>query len=74
MNNERIQEILDQNTIECMGIKQVNHHAFAKAIIDECMKAVERTPKHLAYTSYDYGLMEGTIKACKTSVKEHFRL
>jgi len=74
MKNERIQEILDKNTIECMGVKQVDHFAFAKAIIDECMKAIERTPKHLAYTTYDYGLMEASIRSCKTSVKEHFRL
>lgn len=72
--NEKIQQILENNTIECMGVKQVNHDAFAREIIQECLRAVERTPKHLAYTSYDYGLMDATIKACKISVKETFRL
>jgi len=72
--NEKIQQILKNNTIECMGVKQVNHDAFAREIIKECLKAVEMTPKHFAYTSYDYGLMSATIKASVISVKEHFKL
>ena len=72
--NKKIQEILEKNTTDCMGVKQVNHDAFARDIIYECMRAVEITPRHLAYTSYDYGLVNATIKKCKASVKEHFNL
>lgn len=48
--------------------------AFAKMIIKECIKAVQRTDRGLARTSYDHSVVEGTIQQSIKSINEHFGL
>lgn len=47
---------------------------FAKLIINECIKAVQRTDRKLAHTTYDGSVVEGTIQLSIKSIKEHFNL
>lgn len=46
--------------------------AFAKLIIAECVKAVQRSDRDIARTSYDHSVVEGTIQRCVKSINEHF--
>lgn len=53
----------------------INTHAqeaFAKLVVAECIKAVQRTDRKLAGTTYDSSLVEGTIQLSIKSIKEHF--
>lgn len=45
---------------------------FAKLVVDECIKAVQRTDRKLATTTYDSSVVEGTIQLSIKSIKEHF--
>jgi hypothetical protein len=44
---------------------------FAEMIIEECIKAVEKTPAH-GYTTFDQAVMDGTKQRSIRSIKEHF--
>lgn len=46
--------------------------AFAHLIINECIKAVQRTDRGFARTSYDHSVVEGTIQQSIKSINEHF--
>ena len=53
----------------------INTHtqeAFAKLVVDECIKAVQRTDRKLATTTYDSSVVEGTIQLSIKSIKDHF--
>ena len=45
---------------------------FAKLVIAECIKAVQRTDRKLAHTTYDSSVVEGTIQLSIKSINEHF--
>ena len=47
---------------------------FADLIVKECIKAVEQTPKHCAYTTHDLGIVNCTIDKSVTALKEKFQL
>ena len=70
----RIDELRNQCVVMCMGVRQFDEQKFADLLIRECLSAIEKTPKDLAYTSYDYGLVTATIRSVKESVKEHFQI
>lgn len=48
--------------------------AFAHLVIAECIKAVQRTDRGFARTSYDHSVVEGTIQQSIKSINEHFGL
>ena len=45
---------------------------FADALVKECIKIVEETPKHCAITTYDLGTVECTIAKSVEQLKQHF--
>jgi len=45
---------------------------YAELIINECITAIESTPKHCAYTTHDLGTVECTIQKSIEAVKNHF--
>lgn len=62
--NERIKELLDQSTIECMGIKQTNHKEFAELIVKECIAKYDEW----AEESSD----QTSFRMARHNVKKHF--
>ena len=45
---------------------------FADLLINECIEAVQGTGKQCAYTTYDLGVVECTIKKSVEAIKERF--
>ena len=45
---------------------------FAHLIIDECLKAIDRTNTHHVHTTFDDGLVKHTINQSKQAVRDHF--
>jgi hypothetical protein len=39
----RLQELLDQATTECMGVRQVDHARLINSIIEECIVSIQMT-------------------------------
>lgn len=54
------------------SINPNTQEAFARLVINECIKAVQRTDRGLARTSYDHSVVEGTIQQSIKSINEHF--
>ncbi len=55
--NDRIEQLMNESTVECMGVNQLNPRLFAEAIIRECAKVAD---------SYDH------FNWCGNKIKEHF--
>lgn len=47
---------------------------FAKLIIQDCIRCVERTNRHDAVTTYDWQLVESTIRKSTLEIKQRFEL
>jgi hypothetical protein len=47
---------------------------FADLLLQEVIKAVESTPRHCAYTTYDLGVVECTIEKTINTIKERFEV
>ena len=45
-----------------------------KEIIKECIEVIKNTPTNHAYTTFDSGVIKGTIERTIKHVKEHFGL
>ena len=45
---------------------------FAELIIQECIEAVENTPTHCAYTTFQLGIVECTIDKSVETLYNHF--
>lgn len=56
------------------SINPNTQEVFARLVIAECIKAVQRTDRALARTSYDHSVVEGTIQQSIKSINEHFGL
>ena len=39
----RLQELLDEATTECMGVRQVDHARLINSIIEECIVSIQMT-------------------------------
>ena len=39
----RLQELLDQSTTECMGVRQVDHAKLINSIIEDCIVSIQLT-------------------------------
>lgn len=48
--------------------------ALKKEIIKECIEVIRNTPTNHAYTTFDIGIIKGTIERAVKHVKEHFGL
>lgn len=47
---------------------------FADLLVKECVTAIEKTPRHAAYTTFDAGVVEKTIELSVKQVKDKFEL
>ena len=45
---------------------------FGRALIEECINAVENADLRFANTTYDKDLIEGTVEKCINSIKDRF--
>lgn len=48
-------------------------HKMVDLVINECIVAIEKTPRHCAYTTHDKGTVECTIQKTIETVKDHFK-
>jgi len=79
--NERIKELAEQATTDVeerpgtgICIMDKYNSRFAELIIKECIDAVKNTDRTHAYTTFDLGLIDGTIEKSVKSIKQHFNL
>ena len=73
--NERVKAIADK--IWSLDTEPNPHfnlclQEFAELIVQECLLAIDNTNTHHIYTTYDQGMVLGTIEKSKKAVKEHF--
>jgi hypothetical protein len=47
---------------------------FADLIVNECINAVEKTPTHCAYTTFQAGIVDCTIEMSVQSIKQRFNI
>lgn len=47
--NDRIEQLLNESTVECMGVNQLNPRLFAMAIIRECANIADRAYPYNGY-------------------------
>jgi hypothetical protein len=45
---------------------------FAELMLKECIRVVENTPTHCAYTTHDLSTVECTIRKSVEELKKHF--
>lgn len=76
--NERIQELVEQAGFVDKGNNitaylNFDHEKFAELIVRECLTVIsEKTDRTHIYTTFDRGLVEGTIERSMKAVKKHF--
>jgi len=76
--NEQLKKIVEEAGFNPMDIVRMGAwyqtDKLYNLIIQECITAVENTPKHCAYTTYDLTVVDCTIKKSVESIKQHFNL
>lgn len=78
--NERVKKLAEQarkhfSKTETSGEFWVfDEEKFAKLIIQECITAVQNTPKHCAFTTFQEGIVDCTVEMSVQSIKQHFNL
>ena len=80
--NERIKELVgraeayayehEEHWHDGPDWQELFNKKFAELIIDECLKAIDRTNTHHVHTTFDQGLVTHTINQSKQAVKDHF--
>jgi hypothetical protein len=74
--NEKIKKIIIEQGTDCSGkwMSIENVESIAATVVNECITAVENTPKHCAYTTFQEGIVDCTIGMSVKSIKQHFNL
>lgn len=49
-------------------------YTIAELVVAECILAVENTPKHCAYTTFQESIVDCTVDMSVQSIKQHFNL
>jgi len=74
--NERIDKLLVKAGAyfggEGVEYSNFDPKKFAELIIQECIEAVENTPTHCAYTTFQLGIVECTIDKSVETLYNHF--
>lgn len=72
--NERIQEIAKgagfETDVSGRWLPADSFEKFVDTLLDECIKVVAQSPKNCAFTTYDLGMVECTIKKCTEELKK----
>ena len=74
--NERIRELYKQAAGKdwAYDFDPAFAEIFAELIVEECVKIVENTGKQCAYTTYDLGVVECTIRQISQNLKQEFAI
>jgi hypothetical protein len=70
--NEKFKELAERARIQMCSQERLQE--FAELIFNECVKAVEATPRHCAFTTRDLDLVNGTIDLSVDSLYNHFNI
>jgi hypothetical protein len=72
--SNRIKNIINEVRTDVSGkwvsIDDLENHT--KSVIDECLDVIKKTPTNSAYTTFDMGVVKGTIEKSVETVKKHF--
>jgi hypothetical protein len=75
MNLELIKKLqLQAGGSHYPDINPQTQETFARLLLEECIRAVETSGTQCAYTTFDKGVVDCTIKMCSTSIKNRFQL
>jgi hypothetical protein len=71
---EKIKEIINRVGTDVSGkwMSMDQAKKFAEIMVEECLVAIDKTNTSHVYTTFDQGMVMGTIQKSKKSVKEHF--
>jgi hypothetical protein len=79
--NEKIEELMYHAGLTAQGCWDEMDDYGRKAIenlagliIQECITAVQNTPKHCAYTTFQESIVDCTVDMSVQSIKQHFNL
>jgi hypothetical protein len=76
--NELLREFERESGLEIYGLGakrdkwEAAMEKFAKLIVKECLVAIDKTDTTHIYTTFDQGMVMGTIQKSKKSVQDHF--
>ena len=72
--NERIREIAKgagfETDVSGRWLPAGSFEKFVDTLLDECIKVVAQSPTSCAYTTYDLGTVEFTIKKCTEELRK----
>jgi hypothetical protein len=77
--NQRIKELYDHaiatvsNNTQTNDLNRTVAEKFAELLINDCIAVVEKTPKHCAFTTFQEGLVECTIKMAVEQLQKHYK-
>ncbi len=75
MNKELLKELqLQAGGSHYPDINPHLQEAFARLIVQECIKAVRKSGRQCAFTTHDMGTVECTLAKCEESIIKHFAL
>jgi hypothetical protein len=70
MDNIKSKLIQDAGFSSTFETERLNN--LVDLVVDECITAINQTPTHCAYTTYDLGMVKCTIEKTLETVKKHF--
>lgn len=72
--NERIQEIANEvgfkTDVSGRWLPSDSFEKFVDTLLDECIKVVAQSPTSCAFTTFDLGVVECTIRKCTEELKK----
>ena len=72
--SNRIEKIINEVRTDVSGkwvsIDDLENHT--KSVVNECLDVIKKTPTTSAYTTFDMGVVKGTIEKSVDTVKKHF--
>jgi hypothetical protein len=72
--SNRIEKIINEVRTDVSGkwvsIDDLENHT--KSVVNECLDVIKKTPTSSAYTTFDMGVVKGTIEKSVDTVKKHF--
>ena len=72
--SNRIRKILNEVKTDVSGkwVSIDELESYTKSVVDECLDVIKKTPTSSAYTTFDLGVVKGTIEKSVDTVKKHF--
>ncbi len=72
--SDKIKKILSEVKTDVSGkwVSIDELEKYTKSVIDECLSVIKQTPTTSAYTTFDMGVVKGTIEKSIDTVKKYF--